>query len=60
MPFYGHLDIRLVGLRRGRSELRLKVTRSLIQGSAMAHGGVAASLIDSAVGLALCTLIEPE
>jgi uncharacterized protein (TIGR00369 family) len=60
MPFYGHLGIRLVGLGRDRSELRLKVTRSLTQSSGVAHGGVAASLIDSAVGLALCTLIEPE
>jgi uncharacterized protein (TIGR00369 family) len=36
------------------------VTRSLTQSAGVAHGGVAASLIDSAVGLALCTLIEPE
>ena len=47
-------------LNRGRSELRLKMTRSLTQSSGVAHGGVAASLIDSAVGLALCTLIESD
>ena len=60
MPFYRRLGIRLVGLSRGCSELQLRVTRSLTQSAGVAHGGVAASLIDSAVGLALCTLIEPE
>ena len=60
MPYYQHMGIRLVRLDRGRSELELKITRSLTQSSGVAHGGVAASLIDSAVGLALCTLIEPN
>ena len=60
MPFYQHLGIRLVRLNRGRSELRLKLTRSLTQSSGVAHGGLAASLIDSAVGLALCTLVESD
>ena len=60
MPFYRHMGIMLVRLGRGRSELRLKITRSLTQDFGVAHGGVAASLIDSAVGLALCTLIKPE
>lgn len=52
------MGIRLV--RLGRSELRLKITRSPTQDFGVAHGGVSASLIDSAVGLALCTLIRPE
>jgi len=60
MPYYRHIGIKLVRLDRGRSELQLKMTRSLTQSSGIAHGGVAASLIDSAVGLALCTLIEPD
>jgi len=60
MPYYQHIGIRLVRLERGRSELQLKLTRSLTQSSGVAHGGVAASLIDSAVGLALCTLVEPN
>jgi uncharacterized protein (TIGR00369 family) len=58
-PFYRHLGIRLIGLRPGISELQMRVTRSLTQSAGVAHGGVAASLIDSAVGLALCTLIKP-
>lgn len=60
MPFYRHLGIRLVGLGYGRSVLQLKVTRSLTQSAGIAHGGVCASLIDSAVGIALCTLIKPD
>jgi uncharacterized protein (TIGR00369 family) len=60
MPFYKHLGVRLVRLGRGRSEIKLKVTRSLTQSRGIAHGGIAASLIDSAIGLALCTLIKPE
>lgn len=60
MPYYRHIGIKLVQLDQGRSELELKMTRSLTQSSGIAHGGVAASLIDSAVGLALCTLIEPD
>ena len=59
-PFYRHMGIRLVRLARGRSELLLKITRSLTQDFGVAYGGVAASLIDSTGGLALCTLIKPE
>jgi len=60
MPFYNHLGIYLTGLGAGRAELRIKVTKRLTQGAGVAHGGVAAALIDSAVGLALCTMIEEE
>ena len=60
IPFLKHLGVRLVRLGHGRSELKLKVTRSLTQSRGIAHGGVAASLIDSAIGLALRTMIKPE
>ena len=59
IPFLKHLGVRLVRLERGRSELKLNVTSSLTQSRGIAHGGVAASLIDSAAGLALCTMIKP-
>jgi len=60
MPFYKHLGLRLTKLSRERAEMRVRVTDRLTQGAGVAHGGVAAALIDSAVGLALCTTLKPE
>ena len=60
MPFYRFMGIRLTKLGRGRSEIRMEVGRGLTQQAGFAHGGVSASLIDSAVGLALCTMIDRE
>ena len=57
MPFYQFMGIRLTKLGWGRSEIRMKVDQGLTQLAGFAHGGVSASLIDSAVGLAICTLI---
>lgn len=58
MPFYRHMGITLTKLRLGASEIKVNVTESLAQNAGFAHGGVAASLVDSAVGLALCTLLR--
>ena len=58
MPFYRHLGINLTRLGRGRADIELRVGEHLTQGAGVAHGGVAASMIDSAVGLALCTLLR--
>jgi uncharacterized protein (TIGR00369 family) len=60
MPFYKHLGITLTRVSWGDAEIRLRVTRSLTQSAGFAHGGVSAALIDSAIGLALCTMLEPE
>ena len=59
MPFYKHLGITLTEVTCGSAEIQLKVTRKLVQSAGFAHGGVTAALIDSAVGLALCTMIDP-
>lgn len=58
MPFYRFMGIRLTKLARGRSEIKMRVGRAVTQNAGFAHGGVLASLIDSAVGLALCTMID--
>ena len=58
MPFYRFMGIRLTKLGWGRSEIRMRVGRGLTQQAGFVHGGVSAALIDSAVGLALCTLID--
>jgi len=57
MPFYKHLGLRLTKLGYGESEMKVMVTRGLTQDARVAHGGVAASLIDSVVGLAVCTML---
>jgi uncharacterized protein (TIGR00369 family) len=60
MPFYRHLGINLIRVGRGSAVIQLKVERRLTQSAGFAHGGVAAALIDSAIGLALCTMLDPE
>ena len=58
MPFYRHLGITLTKVGWGNVEIRLKVKKELTQSAGFAHGGVSAALIDSAVGLALCTILD--
>jgi acyl-CoA thioesterase len=58
MPFYRFMGIRLTKAGRGRSEIRMQVNGRVTQLAGFAHGGVSASLIDSAIGLALCTIID--
>lgn len=58
MPFYRTLGVTLTELGWGQADIRLRVGRELTQNAGYAHGGVAASLIDSAVGLALCTTLR--
>ena len=58
MPFYRFMGIRLTKVAWGHSEIRMRVGSRLTQPEGFAHGGVSAALIDSAVGLALCTMID--
>jgi len=58
IPFYRHLGINLTKVGWGTAEIRLKVKKELTQSAGFAHGGVSAALIDSAVGLALCTMLN--
>ncbi len=60
MPFYRHLGMQLTRLSLGRAEMKIKVGQRLTQDAGVAHGGVAAALIDSAVGLALCTMLKSQ
>lgn len=50
----------LTKLGKGRAEMRVKVMNQLTQDAGVAHGGVVAALIDSAVGLALCTMLKSQ
>jgi uncharacterized protein (TIGR00369 family) len=58
MPFYRHLGIELVKASWGRAEIQVTVSTRLTQSVGFAHGGVTASLVDSAIGLALCTMLD--
>ena len=58
MPFYRSLGIHLTNLGRGSAEIKIRVVKRLTQRAGVAHGGVSAALVDSAVGLALCTIID--
>jgi uncharacterized protein (TIGR00369 family) len=58
MPFYRFMGIHLTKVGLGHSEIKMRVSRRVTQLAGFAHGGVSASLIDSAVGLALCTVID--
>jgi uncharacterized protein (TIGR00369 family) len=60
IPFYKRLGITLAKTSWGSVEIQLNVTRGLTQSAGFAHGGVAAALIDSAVGLSLCTMLDPQ
>lgn len=60
MPFYKHLGITLARVSWGSAEIRLKVKTRLTQSAGFAHGGVSAALIDSAIGLALWTMLNPQ
>lgn len=60
MPFYKYLGITVTEFDWGSAEIQLKVTRKLIQSAGFAHGGVIAALVDSAVGIALCTMVDPR
>src|SRR5207245_2477746 len=58
-PFYGLLGIELVSAGEGRAEVRLKLGDELLNVQGIAHGGVLATLADSACGLAVRTALEP-
>jgi uncharacterized protein (TIGR00369 family) len=58
-PFYGLLGIELVSASGGEAEVRLTLGESLLNVQGIAHGGVLATLADSACGLAVRTALEP-
>ncbi len=60
MPYYKHLGMTLTRLSLGGSEMKMKVRRELTQDAGFAHGGSIASIVDSVVGLALCTMLKPQ
>jgi uncharacterized protein (TIGR00369 family) len=59
VPFAHLLGIKLGEFERGAATLRLAVREQLRQNRGVVHGGVTASLIDTASAFAILTLLEP-
>ncbi len=60
LPFPSSLGNRVQRLKPGFAEVALKYKKELTQGYGYLHGGVLASLADTAAAFATRTLIEPE
>jgi acyl-CoA thioesterase len=59
-PYYQLLGIEIVKMRKGVSTLRMRFRKELTHALGMMHGGAIASLADSAVAMALITLVDPS
>ena len=60
VPFAHLLGIELGEMRRGEATLHLEVRDELRQNNGVVHGGVLASLMDSAAAFAVLTLLEKD
>jgi uncharacterized protein (TIGR00369 family) len=58
VPFAHLLQLELGEMKRGQATLRLEVRDDLRQNNGVVHGGVIASLVDTAAAFALLTLLE--
>jgi len=58
-PYYRHIGMEVIEAGEGRSRLRLHEGKPLANLFGILHGGVTASLIDSACGVALGSILEP-
>jgi uncharacterized protein (TIGR00369 family) len=60
VPFARLLGLELGEIERGAATLHLAVRDELKQNKGLVHGGVVASLIDTAAAFAAITLLEPD
>ena len=60
VPFALMLGIELDDISSGTATLALNVRKELKQNHGVVHGGVVASLIDTATAFAIITLLEPR
>jgi uncharacterized protein (TIGR00369 family) len=60
IPFAHLLSIEIGELRRGEAIMYLEVRDELRRNNGVAHGGVIASLVDTAAAFAILTLLEPD
>ena len=57
-PFPAHLGIEIISLETGRARLSLRHRLELTQGMGYIHGGAITSLCDTAVAVAIFTMLE--
>jgi uncharacterized protein (TIGR00369 family) len=60
VPFAHLLQLELGEMKRGAATLHLKVRDVLRQNNGVVHGGVIASLVDTAAAFAILTLLERD
>jgi len=60
VPFARFLGIELGEMKRGAATLQLEIRDELRRNNGFAHGGVVASLADTAAAFAILTLLEPS
>ena len=60
VPFAHLLGVELGEMRRGEATLHLEVRDELRQNNGVVHGGVLASLVDTAAAFAILTLLEKD
>lgn len=58
--YYQLLGMEVVTMKKGESTLRMPFKRELTHPYGMIHGGAIASLADSAVAMALVTVVDPN
>ena len=60
VPFARFLGIELGKMKRGAATLHLEIRDELRRNNGFTHGGVVASLADTAAAFAIMTLLEPS
>jgi uncharacterized protein (TIGR00369 family) len=60
LPFARLLGIEVQDLQRGWATLAIDLRHELLQNHGIVHGGVTASLIDTASAFAILTMLEPD
>ncbi len=58
-PFEQHLGMEIVSAKDGRAILRMPFVKDLAQGAGLMHGGALVSLADTAVVMAIKSIVEP-
>ena len=57
-PFWAHVGLELVEIRKGWARLRMPIEEKLTNAIGLVHGGAIFSVADSAVGMALVGMIN--